>query len=1239
MKVSESQTNNGPQKLQNVQLQESELSIPSEKESSIEKEMEGDLFEHLKQEDEAGSQSTTATSDQPTGVTAAGSITSAEKPNSDTSATTAAAAKVNTATNSVDENGDPTLYIATYSGVDVYETFIEGIPLMRRCSDDWVNSTQVLKAAKFPKAQRTRILERDIQTGVHQKIQGGNGRFQGTWVPLDVAKKLAEKHGLIGELAPILNYVPSEDNQLPKLNKARHHSSTPSKRKKLNNKKKMSIATNLSLQPPFTATPHHQHHPGTPGSLQFNIQAQQQRQHLLVPQPQQQQQQQPQLYNSNNTAGAASANQGQFLTFVSNSTPSSAVTPQFPQFPTNALQTNPYAQQIGPQMVNNQNIHLIQQQQQQQFQQSQQHPHQQLIQQQFQQQQQQQQQQRLQHQQPQSQPQTQLRLQQQSSQPQPQQQPITFQQQLPPQAQQPQQPPQPHHLQHQQSQPIQHTQHTQHDGSQIGWPHDIDESMKEQDTTAVKDLHPQQQQQQQHSQAHHSNYPLGDDDPKSFSYSKKFIEYFSQGIEDNIPEFVLNPPVDFKIDDPIDSEGHSPLHWAAAMGNLKLVSILVSKNANPLVQNALGLNPLSRLVTFNNCYEKRNFLQILEYLKASLYQPDKNNRLILHYLCQFSEIKSKLKSIYYYFNIVLDEIKKQNEFCNEQMLKLKREQSKKSGSTGTGAATAAADAQAVNIDNEKDNFIRMILSHRDVDGDTPLHLAIRSRNDALIKALIDNGADLTIINAHGETPFNMLSSLNYPISTLMGSSSINGSSGAGGAGHLHVNSNIFNTAAAYSTNNYMVADYNNNKENFFIKTPDLSHHQQQQQPQPPPQLKVTNTPKFLGSNANGNGLVPGILDSAGKSSTTTSQFPMVSPMRRINFDDNFFSIDSTDHDFTLATAPGASKENSPLKKITKELSVNVFDESELPELNGTTTTPINGNRRQQHPFVSVANDNDNDNTDLVTATGTSSADKGTTSVKSLIDLNKFKTMCLEKFSQLEGAISSDLSNWDKQSKEGHDLLEKITSDSSVTDAHIRNALSMIFDPNDPNDSEALKSILTTEPTGSNNDQNNDNIDGGSDLDNEQMQKELNEKLIDTERELFDKDEILAKVIERSQAKSIADFVIKEEQRAVAAAAAIVASKNHKKSESDNEKAIKDILISEESKDKDALLQEKIDLLKELSILQIERQEKVKYLTARMLSHTISRKMNNYRKLISISCGLKIESIDDLIDGIEKALVG
>jgi regulatory protein SWI6 len=59
---------------------------------------------------------------------------------------------------------------------------VRGIGVMRRRSDSYMNATQILKVAGVDKGKRTKILDRDIvQAGTYEKIQGGYGRYQGTW--------------------------------------------------------------------------------------------------------------------------------------------------------------------------------------------------------------------------------------------------------------------------------------------------------------------------------------------------------------------------------------------------------------------------------------------------------------------------------------------------------------------------------------------------------------------------------------------------------------------------------------------------------------------------------------------------------------------------------------------------------------------------------------------------------------------------------------------------------------------------------------------------------------------------------------------------------------------------------------------------------------------------------------------------------------------------------------------------
>ncbi|KAH7149140.1 hypothetical protein B0J13DRAFT_297998 [Dactylonectria estremocensis] len=94
---------------------------------------------------------------------------------------------------------------------------------MRRRHDDWINATHILKAAGFDKPARTRILERDVQKDVHEKIQGGYGKYQGTWIPLPSGESLAQRHSIYDRLRLIFEYVPGNESPPP----APRHASKP----------------------------------------------------------------------------------------------------------------------------------------------------------------------------------------------------------------------------------------------------------------------------------------------------------------------------------------------------------------------------------------------------------------------------------------------------------------------------------------------------------------------------------------------------------------------------------------------------------------------------------------------------------------------------------------------------------------------------------------------------------------------------------------------------------------------------------------------------------------------------------------------------------------------------------------------------------------------------------------------------------------------------------------------------
>ncbi|KAF9454339.1 apses-domain-containing protein [Macrolepiota fuliginosa MF-IS2] len=104
------------------------------------------------------------------------------------------------------------IYNAVYSSVQVYECMVRGIAVMRRRNDSYVNATQILKVAGVDKGRRTKILEKEILPGKHEIVQGGYGKYQGTWIPLERGRDIALQYGVAPLLSPLFDFQPSTNS-------------------------------------------------------------------------------------------------------------------------------------------------------------------------------------------------------------------------------------------------------------------------------------------------------------------------------------------------------------------------------------------------------------------------------------------------------------------------------------------------------------------------------------------------------------------------------------------------------------------------------------------------------------------------------------------------------------------------------------------------------------------------------------------------------------------------------------------------------------------------------------------------------------------------------------------------------------------------------------------------------------------------------------------------------------------
>ncbi|KAI0473207.1 ANK-repeat protein MBP1 [Xylariaceae sp. FL0804] len=402
----------------------------------------------------------------------------------------------------------PGIYSATYSGIPVYE-FQFGADLkehvMRRRVDDWINATHILKSAGFDKPARTRILEREVQKDVHEKIQGGYGKYQGTWIPLESGEQLAHRNNVYDRLRPIFEFIPGSESPPP----APRHTSKPKAPRK-------------------PAVPKWKN--PAPPREDFEVASQQ--------------------LNGDDTPDNATVASVSYM-----------------------------------------------------------------------------------------------------------------------------------------------AEDDRHDLSHYSTGH---RKRKREET--IQDLT-----EQQHS-----------------VYGDELLDYFLLSRQD-APTFRPEPPTNFQPDWYIDTEKHSALHWASAMGDIDVIKQLKRFGATLGAQNCRGETPFMRSVNFTNCYEKQTFPQVMKELIETAEARDESGCTVIHHaaIMKSGRVQSQSCSRYY-----LDSI-------------LNRLQ-----------------------ETHDSNYVQRLLDVQDHNGNTALHLAVKAKARKCVRALIGRGAASDIPNAEGVRADELIRELN-----------------------------------------------------------------------------------------------------------------------------------------------------------------------------------------------------------------------------------------------------------------------------------------------------------------------------------------------------------------------------------------------------------------------------------------------------------------------------------------------
>ncbi|KIJ70466.1 hypothetical protein HYDPIDRAFT_105198 [Hydnomerulius pinastri MD-312] len=427
---------------------------------------------------------------------------------------------------------DNQIFKATYSGIPVYEMMCKGVAVMRRRSDSWLNATQILKVAGFDKPQRTRVLEREVQKGEHEKVQGGYGKYQGTWIPLERGLALAKQYNCDAALRPIIEFQPAAKSPplAPKHLVSSGAAARPARR---------AAAAAPEPAPALVST-----------RSRRQIEQEDESEHEVFSQP-----------GSEDGSMTSSPSRGS----------SSSRTP------------SPINETYDPMGVSEDRRHGGRR-----------------------------------------------------------------------------------------KAPRRHLHERYDDASE-------DEGVAQ---------------------------PNGTNDPRA--YSDQILEYFISDTN-QIPQVLISPPADFDANMAIDDDGHTALHWASAMGRLRIVKLLLTAGADIFKVNKAGQTALMRSVMFANNYDVRKFPELYELLHRSTLNIDNYNRTVFHHIVDVAMSKGKTHAARYYMETMLSRL----------------------------------------ADYPKE--LADVINFQDEDGETALTMAARCRSKRLVKILIDHGADPKIINRDGKS--------------------------------------------------------------------------------------------------------------------------------------------------------------------------------------------------------------------------------------------------------------------------------------------------------------------------------------------------------------------------------------------------------------------------------------------------------------------------------------------------------
>ena len=204
-------------------------------------------------------------------------------------------------------------------------------------------------------------------------------------------------------------------------------------------------------------------------------------------------------------------------------------------------------------------------------------------------------------------------------------------------------------------------------------------------------------------------------------YGDELLDYFLLNRQTDRAAFCPDPPTNFQPDWPIDTDGHTALHWACAMGDVDVIKQLKRFGANLASQNVRGETPFMRAVFFTNCFEKQTFPLVMKELFSTVDVRDASGCTVIHHaaVMQNGRLTSHSCSRYY-LDIILNKLQ----------------------------------------ETHHPDFVQQLLDAKDSNGNTAIHLAAQRDARKCIRALLGRGASTDIPNNEGVVAEDLIRELN-----------------------------------------------------------------------------------------------------------------------------------------------------------------------------------------------------------------------------------------------------------------------------------------------------------------------------------------------------------------------------------------------------------------------------------------------------------------------------------------------